>query len=320
MKTLYIERKEGVDPNQCLAKYHRITKMRKNDEVYTINGEDRTFFSVSVDALPNDLMKICNRIYSEFGMLTMYSGLVDKTRIDGVVRKGNFIVYNGEEYILETELYDDRCKLSFPFITQRRINRKIRFKPLNISLPTDLETIERHINSLYVLEGKKKSKMDYTREIITPITIATAIYPKQLIWKFSNIPQEVMALLKAMQKQRVLTNNEVPAYFVMSETEMEHLELDLYIGTFLERVEEHIRPVKFILSPTTQRPSAPMHRSRMQDGVANHIENAESITDIGNISEEVRRVADQMLGSGDKTISFSRGSGGVNIKFEKKRD
>lgn len=321
MQTLYIERKEGVDLDQCLAECSHITKIRKNDEVYTINAEDKTFVVMSADGSDAELKQSCRRIHLEYGTLTMHSGLVDKTRIDGVVRKGNFLLYDGEEYILDTEIYDERCHISFPLITQRRMNRKIRFKPLNISLPTDLETIERHIDSLYVLEGGKKSKMDYTKQIITPIIIATAIYPRHLIWKFSRIPREIAMLLQEMKKRNTVPKKAFPAYFVMSETEMEHLELDLYIGDFLEMLEEHIRPIELLIPPTSQRPRSYIpSASQIQSGVADKIENAENLNDIGNISEEVRQIADQMLGNGNKTVSFRRGPRGVNIKFTKERE
>lgn len=325
-RTLYIEKDVIEDRNQLALSFPDLVKHRIYEETFTWNGEDYEFYAIDTDADEETLRSVCIEFRNAHpSAIIGYSGIVDTTKIRGVVRMGVCVGYEGEEKIgdmLETEVVDLRCQISFPLITKRHRSKKIEFIPLKLELPTTLEVVERRLKSMYVLEGGSISESEYIQNTVYLLAIATEIYPATLIWKYARIPEPITRLLNAIKRQNTFISKQKPAYWAMNGQERAYLNLDLYVGEY--SVGEHFKPMKWVILPIEFEEQAyDQDELPVSDG-RNLIERINTLTspdDLGQALNEMKLLAANFLrDSSVKGQILNRREDGVRLRFSREQN
>lgn len=316
-KTLYIEQTDHINKgwiNEQLPMSNRVWKRRS---VFTIAGENIAFYTVDVDASDEMLEDVCKKLSHMRDIITMFSGRKIHTGIYGVFQIGNYAIIDGREFLLETAVHDKRCGLIFPLITQRQQMDKVTFEPLGLELPTDFNILERRLESNYVLQNIE-DKEKYTRRIILMITLATSVYPKHLIWNFSDIPREITALKTEIEEDEEVSIM-VPAYEVMNAEEKSFLNLDLFIASSGTDLDPHLKPIDLVDQMKSAH-NTPIEGRRMTRNEMRGRENTSvrNITDLANVMSGAKDFADMLFGEGEKKVKVDRRNGKYHIMMERK--
>jgi hypothetical protein len=323
--TIFIQkvRKGGFDRSAVreILKDARIAKM--SDADFTIDGRKIPFLSADCSAEEGELDGICERLASQ-GILAMRSGVVESTAIAGVFRKGHKLFGYGEApSFLQTAIVDERCRIRFPFVTTRKDRAaKPVFEPLEMELPADMDGLERRVDSVRILEGSDERAL--VREVSSHLAIATAIYPRALIWRRSEIPPEIGALLEALETGDRLPIGKAPAYLVMTEEEIHYLNLHLYVGLLHERSGDHIKPMAQVIDPVIFAGSgarAPAAARGPRGELVRAAESVETVSDLDAVIRAARNLGARAFGpSVRRTVNVSREGDRVSIRLEGDRD
>jgi len=323
-RTLYIEKSAIENRNQLALSFPDLNKRRIYEESFVWDDQITHFYAIDTDDDEDTLKSICTHVMENPNPpIIMYSGIVDATKIRGVVRMGLCAGYENEDSegeMLETEVVDLRCQISFPLATKPQREKMIEFIPLKLPLPTTLDTVERRLKSMYVLEGGEGRESDYIHDTVYLLAIATEIYPASLIWKYAKIPDPIARWLNAIRRTNKNISNQKPAYWIMTEKERNYLELYLYIGS-----ESHygspFKPMKWVIPPIdTISQTDDESQTQFIDGreLIERINVASSAEDLGSVLSGMKILAASFLG--DDSVSgriINQGETGITVRFSR---
>lgn len=330
-RILYIEKKKNFDRSKIAPVIAGIKSIKMEDVNYTINGEDIFFLSIKNSSDVPTLKRICSEL-ERLNFRAMYSGVVHSTAITGVVRHGNCIGYKTPEepgMLIQTDIIDNRCMISFPLVENRHIEKNIKFLPLNLELPTNIRKLDRMQKSMFVIEKQNKNinKEQYVEYISSLLAAATIIYPEIMIWERGEVPPEITRLTNALRGLDELPINTTPAYMIMTDSEREYCRIYLYVSMFLGDLGEHMIPMNAIIPPSVmiaseriQTQGARLPQGQL-NGVGNNLEqlmNIHSYEDLEGISEVMGKIARNLFGTSEGArINFSNNPNGVKIQIIK---